>query len=171
MKILVLGGLVVFIIGIYTLINLHLKVSSLSKSKVRKNRTSISFKEALDLTSLPIVTFEVGKEKFNFLLDTGSDVSYINRSLLPKFKHVKIKGDPIDVIGIEGNPVKVFPIGAELKYKEDSFRNIFYSSDLDKAFQIVKSSTGVQIHGILGSLFFQNYKYVLDFDELIAYSK
>ena len=170
-KIIVLGVLIIIIIGVYTVINLHLKVSSIAESKASKDRSMISFKESLDLTSLPIVTFEVGKEKFNFLLDTGSDVSYINENLLPKFKHVKIKENPIEVIGIEGNPIEVYPIGSILKYKEMEFKNIFYISDLERAFSIVKNSTGVQIHGILGSLFFQNYKYVLDFNDLIAYSK
>ena len=44
-------------------------------------------------------------------------------------------------------------------------------SDLDKPFNNIKKESGVTIHGILGNNFFKKYKYVLDFDKLIAYSK
>ena len=56
-------------------------------------------------------------------------------------------------------------------YKSQKFIDRFYISDLDEAFGAIKAETGVQIHGILGSKFFAKYKYILDFDSLIAYSK
>ena len=41
----------------------------------RSNRKKISFKEALSLTELPVVTF-IGKgKKLNFLIDTGANNS------------------------------------------------------------------------------------------------
>lgn len=39
------------------------------------------------------------------------------------------------------------------------------------AFAQLKSMYGIQIHGILGTSFFQKYRYVLDFAELTAYQK
>ena len=42
---------------------------------------------------------------------------------------------------------------------------------MSDAFGHIKKDTGVTVHGIIGSLFFNEFKYVLDFDELIAYSK
>ena len=35
----------------------------------------------------------------------------------------------------------------------------------------VKAESGVNMVGIIGNEFFRKYKYVLDFDELVAYSK
>ena len=43
--------------------------------------------------------------------------------------------------------------------------------DMTAAFGSIKKETGVTIHGILGAKFFNEFKYVLDFKELIAYSK
>ena len=34
----------------------------------------------------------------------------------------------------------------------------------------MKKEYGVTIHGLLGTGFFQKYKYVLDFNEMVAYS-
>ena len=46
----------------------------------QSKRVNMSFKEAMDLVELPVVTFLNGKEKLNFLLDTGSNISQINSS-------------------------------------------------------------------------------------------
>ena len=56
-------------------------------------------------------------------------------------------------------------------YKDQKFEEEFSITDLDGAFDIIKKENGVQIHGILGSKFFEKYKYILDFKELIAYIK
>jgi hypothetical protein len=52
----------------------------------KSNRKKISFKEALDLTELPVITF-IGKEKkLNFLIDTGANNSILNESVAKKMK-------------------------------------------------------------------------------------
>jgi hypothetical protein len=48
--------------------------------------------------------------------------------------------------------------------------NNFIVRDMADAFNEVKSNSGVTIHGILGSDFFQKYKYVINFNELVAYN-
>lgn len=76
------------------------------KEKEKIDNTKMSFKEALDLAGLPVVTFNVGKHKVNFLLDTGSDSSSINMSVLPSLKHRLIVGAGNDsVIGIDGDKI------------------------------------------------------------------
>ena len=41
---------------------------------VRKKSSEISFREAMDLAELPVITFYNGDKKINFLLDTGSNI-------------------------------------------------------------------------------------------------
>ena len=45
--------------------------------RVKKNQ-EMEFKTSMDLSGLPIITFYQGKKKYNFLLDTGSNISYVN---------------------------------------------------------------------------------------------
>ena len=52
---------------------------------LKKNK--ISFRESLDLVDLPIVTFKNNNIKLNFLLDTGSNVSYINKEVLSQLQY------------------------------------------------------------------------------------
>lgn len=134
-------------------------------------KVPMSFKEAMDLVELPVVTFLNGNKKLNFLLDTGSNISQINSSILPFLEHKKIKEKNMDVTGIEGNKTNTEFCEMTITYKGQIFIGEFCIHNLDDAFAIIKEETGVQIHGILGSLFFQKYKYIFDFESLIAYSK
>ena len=137
----------------------------------KDDKNSISFKESLDLAELPIITFYCNDVKLNFLLDTGSNLSHINKSVLPSIGNNVLKESSVSVVGINGNPVKSGLCELTVKYKNLHFTEEFVVSDLDSVFSQVKQNTGVQIHGILGSKFFETYKYVIDFKDLTAYIK
>ena len=135
---------------------------------IKKKNSEISFREAMDLAELPVITFYNGDRKINFLLDTGSNISYLNKSIVSSLV-VESTGEESNIIGIEGNKVNCKICKMIIKRKNQKFEEEFSIADLDKAFRIVKEESGVQIHGILGSRFFEKYKYVLDFKDYIAY--
>lgn len=135
---------------------------------IKKKNSEISFREAMDLAELPVITFYNGDRKINFLLDTGSNISYLNKSIVSSLV-VESTGEESNIIGIEGNKVNCKICKMIIRRKNQEFEEEFSIADLDKAFSIVKKESGVQIHGILGSRFFEKYKYVLDFKDYIAY--
>ena len=135
-----------------------------------KRRNSISFKEAMDLVEIPVVTFYNGDKKLNFLLDTGSNNSIINESAISDLKYEECNSK-VSTIGMEGNKSESNVCIIKLNYKNNTFKDEFSVINMDSAFSTIKQESGVQIHGILGSKFFEKYKYVLDFKELIAYIK
>lgn len=141
-----------------------------AKNAKRKYDSKISFKEAMDLTELPVVTFYNNGQKLNFLLDTGSNDSHINEGALKGLEYAE-SGMTKDLIGVEGNKREYRFCNMTITYKNYSFESDFSVADLQNAFDVIKSESGVQIHGILGSKFFQKYKYILDFNSLIAYLK
>lgn len=136
----------------------------------QKKRENMSFREAMDLVELPIVTFYNKDTKLNFLLDTGSDLSYINKSILFSLEYEEVN-ESMNIISVGGNSQSLGCCDMTVTYRNQKFIDRFYVSDLDEAFGAIKAETGVQIHGILGSKFFAKYKYILDFESLIAYSK
>lgn len=136
-----------------------------------KDKEAMSFREAMDLAELPVVTFYQGKEKFNFLLDTGSMHSHISKDTAER-----IKGEPVEVdaniSGVGGSVSIDKAINVSLEYKNSSYKaTLLVGSHLDSTFKILKENTGVTVHGVIGSTFLNENKYVLDFEKLIAYSK
>ena len=83
-------------------------------------RNKISFRESLDLVDLPIVTFKNNNIKLNFLLDTGSNVSYINKEVLSQLQYEST--NKIDqFMGASGEVQVVNVIKMSLLYKNKSF--------------------------------------------------
>lgn len=130
----------------------------------------MSFKESLDLAELPVVTFYQGDRKINFLLDTGSNNCIIDSSFLKNIHHTLVN-QKTNLYGLEGNAQKAGVCVIKMSYKNREYEYPYIVQDMSGAFGAIKKETGVTVHGILGSKFFNEFKYVLDFDELIAYSK
>ena len=130
---------------------------------------SMSFRETMDLCALPIVTFMNNGKKLNFLLDTGASKSVIHSGALEglTYKSINKSGD---VYGMDGKRKDVSFINMSIEYRGKDYNEEFQSIDMSVPFSNLKADFGVNLHGILSSTFFQKYKYVLNFDELVAYS-
>lgn len=135
-----------------------------------KKKVKMSFKESMNLTELPVITFYNESTKLNFLLDTGSNECVINSKIIDSLNYTKLdkKGS---VFGMEGNSIDINYISIDFTYNNKSYSSSFQVVDMQDAFDRVKQESGVTIHGILGNLFFEKYKYILDFKELAAYTK
>lgn len=129
----------------------------------------MSFREAMDLCNVPIVTFEINDKRYNFILDTGSDTNIIDKRVADR---LNLKSDKdSSVCGMDGNYVKTGETTVSLVYKERMFTDRFLIHDMSTVFDNIKREQGVSVHGILSSHFFRKYEYMLDFQKLIAYSK
>lgn len=149
--------------GIIWIIYLEYKQRKLNKRKM-------SFKEAMDLAELPIITMYQEEDKYNFLLDTGSNDSFISESTSHRFKGIYGRKEQ-NIVGV-GNDSVTTKCDTLLTYKDYSFECEFLvSAALNNAFDTIKQDTGVNIHGILGTKFLKKYRYIIDFNELVAYKK
>lgn len=145
------------------------KIISLFYGK-KENNTKMSFKEGFDLTEMPIVTFQCGDRKLNFLLDTGSNNSVIDSNVLDSIPYEKREGSS-SLFGLEGQVVTVSVCYIKLSYKGKDYGYDYLIKDMSQPFGQIKKECGVTLHGLLGSNFFNEFRYVLDFDSLTAYSK
>lgn len=161
---------ILFVVGLALLAALFAKIVDKARKGDKKAKADrMSFRETLDLTELPIVTFRNGDKKFNFLLDTGANSSIINKSIIKEFKHNPTSKNTT-LYGADGKKEVVSIVNAGISYKDRVFDEDFIVKDLDTAFGNLKKSHGVNLSGILGNSFFQKYRYIIDFDELVAYS-
>lgn len=142
----------------------------ITKDTNKRIDSYMSFRESMDLTELPIVTFYQGDKKINFLLDTGSNNSLINAycGLDIEFNGTNVESE---IYGINGEKIVAKCAKIKFSYKNFTFDYNFQVCDLSNTFEAIKRETGVTIHGILGNQFFKQYSYILDFEKLVAYSK
>ena len=158
------------IIGILLTIIAIVTISIAIRRHIVKGHSTVSFAEAMDLVELPIITVQNNNTKINLLLDTGSNSSYISPSILENLDYEKHKISNTTV-GFGGGLSHTNGCTMEIKYKKLSFWDDFIIMQSDDVFSTIKQQSGVQIHGILGSRFFDRYSYVIDFRDLVAYVK
>lgn len=127
-----------------------------------------NIKSSLELCDLPIIVLKYNGKKINFLVDSGSDKSYICKGVLDKNA---IATENKDVSITASGMMETFEYIIDVCNKTDSFTMNVWEADLNRSFDMVKQSTGVTIHGIIGTNFLTEYKFILDFDELIIYKK
>lgn len=126
------------------------------------------FGSAMDLIGLPVIVFTQGKQKYKFLLDTGSNVTYVNSSSNLELTSIELTES---YIGCEGN-TKDCTLGlVKFTYKNKEYEHTVRVADLSAAFNNLKQSSGVELTGIIGNDFMEKYKYCIDFKELIVYSR
>ena len=156
----------------------HLKNTKCQLAKAEKQieddkpQNPISFYESMKLCNLPIITMKIGVEDINFLVDTGSmeniiDLRVVDLLKLPYRGHTKT----FDMYGVTGNTINVPSILMDLEYKGNIYEGHFMVKDLSDSMDMIKEEYGPRIHGVLGAKFFNKYNYVLDFINLIAYTK
>lgn len=133
-------------------------------------KNSISFQQGFELAELPIVTFSQGINKFNFLLDTGANNNIIDKRVLDFIKYEPVNYTS-DIMGFEGNKVNVELCTITLSYNDKDYSFFYLICDMSKVFDQVKKDNDVIIHGIIGSKFFHEFHFVLDFESMKMYRK
>lgn len=161
-------GIIVIVVLIAATVWLIMRETKLHEREelAKKN---MSFLESLNLTGLPIITFHNNGQTLNMVLDTGSNVCLINKQMLPKLKYSEGESHT-GIIGLSGTAEGGDTVLLPLSYKDRNFDFECWVTDLTEMVTSLKSEYGVTVHGLLGTGFFTKYKYILDFNSMIAYS-
>lgn len=158
--------MVIFCIVLWVISIIGVSIYYWRESKYEK----ISFKETLDLTSLPIITFRNNGQKLNFVVDTGANRSVINDTVVSRCEYTRLNTCN-SLQGLDGIERQVENVSMELIYHDKRFQEVLQVSNMDPIFDEFRTEKGVQIHGILGNSFFEKYNYVIDFKDYVVYSK
>lgn len=142
----------------------------LYKTYIDKDIDYMSFREAMALVELPIITFYQGKTKLNFILDTGANVSVIDKDYLENLNY-NDTNRVSNISGVSGGIQSVAMKNISFTYKEKEYNDDFQVIDFTNIRNAVKETSGVVVHGIIGNAFMCKYKYVLNFKDFVAYSK
>ena len=139
----------------------------------KKNNISlftVSFKQGFIPPRIPIATFYQDGKKLNFLLDSGSDKNVLDSRILKEVKYENVEGGNVNLTGVGGvtqvNTCKVAFSCDEKEYTEE-----FLVTDLSEAFGLIEQEHCITLHGIIGSTFMRKNNIVMDFQNLVAYTK
>lgn len=134
---------------------------------------SISIKKYMK-GDLPVITLTNNGVALNFLIDTGSNISHICPSAAALIEHEHLgSNDNIKIAGLGAlNQGVTF---CTAKFKDTSSKEykiqLSISAELEETSKYIKENTGIEVHGLLGTDFLQNYKYVIDFKSLEVYAR
>ena len=166
-------GLEVAEINIFRLIVLILvlcAIAGILVYKELKDRKNFSFRNAFDLIGLPVLVFKQGDVKLRFILDTGSSVSVIDEKSVANIKYETLdKAD--NMVDANGGEKILHYCNFKFTCEDKEFENEFMVNDMSNIKRSVKENSGADIDGLVGSDFFNKYKYIIDFNKYLAYSK
>ncbi len=128
-----------------------------------------SIKETLRAVSLPVISFYNNGKILNFVVDSGSSNSLIDKNILDDYEYEKLE-DTLQVYGMDGIKSSCEKCTMILT-NEDSkeFKETFTIQDMSAAFGYLRSEGNAAIHGLLGASFFTKYRYIIDFKNLQVY--
>lgn len=162
--------MVLKIICVFLLLCVLLYIMNLIEG-VNKNNSKIEFKEGLDAINLPSISVQVGCKKLNFIIDTGCEASMISDATA-KLLCIPTEYMGGTLSGIDSVKKDILSGTLDFSLKGCKYKHIFrVSSDLDNAFSVIKEEENMEIHGILGTDFFNTYNYIIDYKDYVLYKK
>lgn len=133
---------------------------------------AVSFRQGFIPPKLPIVTFQQGDKDITFLIDSGSNQNVINKEALEFIEHEVIQTkDKLTLSGLNATPTEVSLCSIKFQNDGKEYKQNFLVADLSDPMKGIKDAHGLIVYGMLGSPFLEEYKVILDYDQMIAYSK
>ncbi len=129
----------------------------------------ISIKKTVETVGLPMMSFQNNGKMLNFLVDSGSSNSLIDKSVLEDYEY-EILDSSLTVYGMDGIKSTCKKCKMNFTNSENKeFEETFTIQDMSAAFGYLKKEGDIMIHGILGISFFSKYKYIIDFKNYQVY--
>ena len=126
-----------------------------------------SLYHGLNQTKLPIIVIEIEDKHLCFILDTGSTCCLIDSNVVKNI--VEPIGDYC-ISGIDGTKHKVDVVILPFNFEGYTYKPKFCVQQLSDAFKEIAEDSGIQVHGLLGTDFLIENKWIIDFKELNIHS-
>lgn len=124
--------------------------------------------------NLPIIALSNNGNVLNFLIDSGSNISHICSEYFDDLKANVIgtfKNDTVEGLGAVNTGITMCNTVLEDINGNEYSVNLSVSDQLSVVSKSIEESTGIKIHGLLGTDFLRVFKYIVDFESLRVYTK
>ena len=121
----------------------------------------------VEKTGLPLIVTSGKLKNLCFLIDTGSTHNTLFDFVYEHFKdEFKLLNCTCRTMGIEGHYKETPVIEATFNFEGANYTSSFAVLDDSEAVAQIQKETGIQIHGVLGTPFFIENKWIIDFEQL-----
>jgi len=127
---------------------------------------NIPLSYGLNKTKLPLIPVEIKGKHLCFIIDTGSTCSLIDSNVVEYFKEIVIPVGDYNISGIDGIKQKVDVVILPFAFEGQLYKPKFCVKPLLDVFKVIKTESGIQVHGLLGTDFLLENKWIVDFNEL-----
>ena len=129
-----------------------------------QNKYKICFKESYKRTDLPVVSLKINGKYEWFLVDSGASCNLIKQSYFDTLKNKPELIENKNGIYTGSDQIKSEYCSFDLSYKKSRFNGEIFNIAQLNVFDINKAKYGMDIVGIVGSPFFNKYKWAIDFE-------
>lgn len=118
---------------------------------------------------LPLISGTINGQKVFFILDCGSSVSIIDRTISEKAGVVL--GSPYagHITGYGGNSSGLYEISADIRLGNTQMLGQFLAKDIGGIISAIEASTGYRVSGIIGYNNIKGSRMLLDFKKGFVY--
>ena len=131
------------------------------------NKLEFPISFGLQKTGLPLIVTSRKLKNLCFLIDTGATHNTLFGFVYEHFKdRFKVLEERRSIIGIDGVQHEAPTIEATFNFEDVNYTSSFAVLDTSEAVMQVQEETRVQIHGVLGTQFLVENKWIVDFEQL-----
>lgn len=127
---------------------------------------TISIANSINCVGLPIIV-TTSYPYLNFLIDTGANLNsifdFVYEGLPDFFTPLESKQSQY---GIEGNEMSYSMAKATIEFNDTKAETAFSVMNADRVVRRLQEDNGFQLHGILGTQFLKDNKWIIDFGKL-----
>ncbi len=116
---------------------------------------------------ISIILVERKGKHLCFIIHTGSTCSLIDSNVVEYFKDIVTPVGDYNISGIDGTKRKVDVVTLPFSFEGQSYSPKFCVKPLLEAFKDIEIENGIQVHGLLGTDFLMENKWIIDFDKLV----
>jgi hypothetical protein len=123
----------------------------------------VSFKKIYNKINLPTLKIKIKDKYYLFLVDTGSDVSYINEDIIDNsFKEIGYT----KFIDYTSNIRKIRMFDIPFSIGKKKFRGVFGENICCDSFETLEKENKIKLSGIIGSKVMNDLNIVINFDSM-----
>lgn len=143
-------------------------INDIKRCNQLDTKYKVSFNKHFNKVKVPLIKMKIAGQLKYFVVDSGADNSVLSKSFYDSTSkqfftdlHYSQR-----ILTPTGESTEQPFVETSLSYKKDIFEDIpFIVADLSTVENYVYDTAKISIAGILGSAFFNKYKWAIDFDE------